>query len=154
MPIGVITNVLAVIIGGIIGTAVGPRISERFKNGLNTIFGICAMTMGVSSIALMENMPAVILAVIVGTCLGFLIHLGDRITAGAMYMQRGISRIFGEKLMSGSGLSREEYEMTLATGFRMIKVKEFPIADMIPAMLLVMPISHLWVTYVLPLVVG
>ena len=112
------------------------------------------MTMGVSSIALMENMPAVILAVIVGTCLGFLIHLGDRITAGAMYMQRGISRIFGEKLMSGSGLSREEYEMTLATGFRMIKVKEFPIADMIPAMLLVMPISHLWVTYVLPLVVG
>ena len=57
MPIGVITNVLAVVIGGIIGTAVGPRISERFKNGLNTIFGICAMTMGVSSIALMENMP-------------------------------------------------------------------------------------------------
>lgn len=61
MPIGVITNVLAIVIGGIIGTAVGPRISERFKNGLNTIFGICAMTMGVSSIALMENMPAMLL---------------------------------------------------------------------------------------------
>lgn len=205
------------------------------------------MTMGVSSIALMENMPAVILSVIVGTCLGFAIHLGDRITAGAMYMQRGISRVFGEKMMSGSGLGKEEYEMTLvtvivlfcasgtgiygcivsgmtgdhsillaksildlptalifacalggvvsfiaipqlliflvmfllagviypfctpsmindfkacggvlllATGFRMIKVKEFPIADMIPAMLIVMPVSYLWVAYVLPVVAG
>ena len=44
------------------------------------------MTMGVSSIALMENMPAVILSVIVGTCLGLVIHLGDRITAGATYI--------------------------------------------------------------------
>ena len=44
--------------------------------------------------------------------------------------------------------------LLLATGFRMIKVKEFPIADMIPAMLLVMPVSHLWVTYVLPIVAG
>ena len=247
MPIGVITNVLAVIIGGIIGTAVGPRISERFKNSLNTIFGICAITMGVSSIALMENMPAVILSVIAGTCVGLAIHLGDRITAGAMLMQRGISRIFGEKLMSGSGLSKAEYETTLvtvivlfcasgtgiygsivsgmtgdhsillaksildlptalifacalggvvsfialpqlvifllmffmagviypfctpsmindfkacggvlllATGFRMIKVKEFPIADMILAMLFVMPVSYLWVAYVLPVVAG
>lgn len=247
MPIGVITNVLAVIIGGIIGTAVGPRISERFKNSLNTIFGICAMTMGVSSIVMMENMPAVILSVIAGTCVGLAIHLGDRITAGAMLMQRGISRIFGEKLMPGSGLSKAEYETTLvtvivlfcasgtgiygsivsgmtgdhsillaksildlptalifacalggvvsfiaipqlvifllmffmagviypfctpsmindfkacggvlllATGFRMIKVKEFPIADMIPAMLFVMPVSYLWVTYVLPVVAG
>ena len=47
MPIGVITNVVAVIIGGLIGTAVGPRISERFKNGLNTIFGICASGTGI-----------------------------------------------------------------------------------------------------------
>lgn len=86
MPIGVITNVLAVIIGGLIGAVVGPRMSERLKNGLNTIFGICAMTMGVSSIALMENMPAVILSVIVGTCLGLVLHLGDRITAGATYI--------------------------------------------------------------------
>lgn len=40
----------------------------------------------------------------------------------------------------------------LATGFRMIKVKMFPIADMVPAMILVMPISALWVNYIMPLV--
>lgn len=119
MPIGVITNVLAVAIGGIIGTAVGPRISERFKNGLNTIFGICAMTMGVSSIALMENMPAVILSVIVGTCLGFVIHLGERITAGAIYPFCTPTMINDFKACGGV--------LLLATGFRMIKVKELPI---------------------------
>ncbi len=40
----------------------------------------------------------------------------------------------------------------LASGFRMLKLKEFPTADMIPSMLLAMPISWLWVTYILPLV--
>jgi uncharacterized membrane protein YqgA involved in biofilm formation len=34
----------------------------------------------------------------------------------------------------------------------MLKLKMFPTADMIPAMILVMPISFMWVNYVLPLV--
>ena len=42
--------------------------------------------------------------------------------------------------------------LMLATGFRMIKVKMFPTADMIPAMIIVMPISAFWVNYILPLV--
>lgn len=42
--------------------------------------------------------------------------------------------------------------LMLATGFRMIKVKMFPTADMIPAMVLVMPFSWLWTAYILPFV--
>ena len=41
--------------------------------------------------------------------------------------------------------------LLLATGFRMIKVKEFPVAEMIPAMVLVMPISYFGMAYVAPL---
>ena len=41
--------------------------------------------------------------------------------------------------------------LLLATGFRMIKVKEFPVADMIPAMALAMPVSYLWTVYIMPL---
>ena len=40
----------------------------------------------------------------------------------------------------------------LATGFRMIKVKMFPTADMIPSMVLVMPLSWVWTEYILPIV--
>lgn len=42
--------------------------------------------------------------------------------------------------------------LMLATGFRMIKVKMFPIADMLPTMVLVMPISLFWVNVVTPAV--
>ena len=42
--------------------------------------------------------------------------------------------------------------LMLATGFRMVKLKNFPIADMIPAMILVMPLSYFWVTYIMALV--
>lgn len=55
------------------------------------------------------------------------------------------------------GLLKDDFKacggfIMLATGFRMIKVKMFPIANMVPAMILVMPISALWVNYIMPLV--
>ncbi|MGX7196393.1 DUF554 domain-containing protein [Enterococcus olivae] len=42
--------------------------------------------------------------------------------------------------------------LMLATGFRMIHLKMFPTADMIPAMILVMPFSWIWVNWILPFV--
>ena len=233
MPIGVIANCLGIIIGGIAGSFIGPRLTESFKTNLNLVFGACAMTMGISSISLMKNMPAVILSVILGTVIGLIIHLGNLIQKMGMGMEKIIS-----KIIPGQSKKDAEYQSVLvtaivlfcasitagmtgdhsillaktvldlatalifacilgvvtcviavpqfiifmvlfllagaiypfctetmicdfkacggvllvATGFRMMKVKEFPIADMIPAMVLVMPLSHLWVTYVLPFV--
>jgi uncharacterized membrane protein YqgA involved in biofilm formation len=34
--------------------------------------------------------------------------------------------------------------LMLATGFRMLKLKMFPLADMLPALILVFPLSWLW----------
>lgn len=237
MPIGIIANCLGVIVGGILGSLIGPRLTESFKVNLNLILGACAMTMGISSISLMQNMPAVILSVILGTVIGLIIHLGNLIQKMGMGMEKIIS-----KIIPGQNKKDEDYQSVLvtaivlfcasgtgiygsitagmtgdhsillaktvldfataiifacvlemvicviavpqfiifvalfllagviyplctetmicdfkacggvllvATGFRMMKVKEFPIADMIPAMVLVMPLSYLWVTYVL-----
>lgn len=41
--------------------------------------------------------------------------------------------------------------LLIATGLRITKIKDFPIADMLPAMVLVMPLSALWVNCVQPL---
>lgn len=41
--------------------------------------------------------------------------------------------------------------LLIATGCRIAKMEDFPIADMIPAMLLVMPISWMWTSYIVPL---
>ncbi len=46
MPIGIIANCLGVIVGGITGSVIGPRLSESFKANLNLVLGVCAMTMG------------------------------------------------------------------------------------------------------------
>ena len=41
--------------------------------------------------------------------------------------------------------------LLLATGLTIMKVKVFPLADLIPAMILVMPLSRLWTEYIAPL---
>ncbi len=206
------------------------------------IFGLCSMGMGISTIANMENMPAVIFSMVIGTGIGLAIHLGDKINTAAGGMQRFIGRFVKN---TNTALSEEEFMNTLvtiivlfcasgtgiygsivagmsgdnsvlisksildlftaaifacnlglvvsliavpqfiifvilfygavvifplttpamindfkacggflifATGFRMVKIKNFPIADMIPAMILVMPLSYIWTNYIMPLV--
>lgn len=242
MPIGVIANALSVAVGGVIGAFAGHKMSENFKTNINMIFGVSSMAMGVSSIVLMENMPAVIFSVIIGTAMGLAVRLGDRINTGARGMQSLITKFvsadhtdlpeeeFMETLTtiivlfcaSGTGIygaivagmsgdhsiliaksildlftamifactlgmvvtviavpqlviflllfvcAGVIFPLTtptmindfkacggilmLATGFRMIKLKMFPTADMIPAMVIVMPFSWVWTTYIVPLV--
>lgn len=242
MPTGIIFNSSAIAIGGLLGAAAGGKLSENYKEKLNMIFGACAMSMGIASIVLMENMPAVIFAVIFGTSFGIIIHLEDKINTASGGMQKIIGKfiktennkmpekefldtlitvivifcasgtgIYGALISGMNGdhsiliaksvldlftalifacmlgavvaviaipqfviflllflLAGFIYPLTtpamindfkacggiimLATGFRMIRVKMFPTADMIPAMILVMPCSWLWVTYILPLV--
>ena len=84
MPTGIIINSLAVVIGGLLGARIRNRMGNEFKEGLNMIFGLCSMAMGISSIVLMENMPAVVFSVILGTAIGLLIHLGTRAQTGCI----------------------------------------------------------------------
>lgn len=87
MPIGIIINALCIFVGGFIGLFARNFISERIITNLNMLFGLCSMGMGISSIVLMENMPAVIFALILWTGIGLAIHLGDKIRAGALMME-------------------------------------------------------------------
>lgn len=242
MPTGVLINSFSIILGGIFGAVLGHKLSPKFKGEITLIFGVCAMAMGINAIGLMENMPAVIFSIIIGTIIGLIMHFSDGINKGAILMQKPIVKLFKN---NNSDLSPEEFQSTLitiivlfcasgtgiygsltsgmtgdnavlisksildfftaaifacnlgyvvsiialpqfviffilflsakfifplttpamindfkacggflmiATGFRMIKVKEFPIADMIPAMIIVMPISWLWVNYIMTII--
>ena len=233
MPIGIIINVLSVILGGLTGALVGNRLSAKVKEEMNLIFGICAMGMGMGSVCLMQNMPAVVFAVIVGSFIGLSLKIGQRIqtltgkalkhllknssaenedmmlTAVVLFCVSGTG-IYGslESGMTGNHsiliakavldfftamifacklgkitaligvpqfvimialffLAKVIVPMTtdmmisdfkacgglilLATGLRMLQLKPSPIADMIPAMILVMPISYAWTTWLQPL---
>ena len=50
MPVGIITNVAAVVIGGILGCLLGGRVTERWKKLLNDLLGVSAMTMGIDGV--------------------------------------------------------------------------------------------------------
>lgn len=41
--------------------------------------------------------------------------------------------------------------LLIATGCRIAEMQDFPVADMIPTMVLVMPLSALWTNYIAPL---
>ena len=49
MPIGILVDVTAVVLGGITGDLIKNKLSENLKNQMNNIFGLCAMCMGIST---------------------------------------------------------------------------------------------------------
>ena len=241
MPIGVIINTVAIFLGGIAGTLLGNKLPEKYKEQLNLIFGLCSMGMGISSIVLMKYMPAVVFALIIGTIVGFVFKLGDKVYELCSKLQKVMIRIVPKKetnmseteflatlitvivlfCSSGMGIYGSLSEgmtgdssllitksildfftaaifacnlgyivslisvpqfvifttlflsasfivplttpdmiadfkacggfLMVAAGFRILKLKMFPVVDMIPAMILIMPFSWFWVNIILHL---
>ena len=115
MSIGVITDVLAVAVGGILGMIAGNRMSREFAEKLNLVFGACALGMGIGSAILIKNMPAVILSLVVGSSIGIVIHLGEWIQKGGALMQKPIAKLMGGSCDDKDGLSKEESLSLLVT---------------------------------------
>lgn len=82
MPYGVIINCIAVFIGGLIGAFLKDYFPDKLKEALPGIFGLSAITMGVTLIIKLESLSAVILAVIMGTVAGELLNLETRLMSG------------------------------------------------------------------------
>lgn len=241
MPIGVIINTVAIFLGGIAGALLGDKLPEKYKEQLNLIFGLCSMGMGISSIVLMKYMPAVVFALIIGTIVGLVFKLGDKVYELCSKLQKVMIRIVPKKetnmseteflatlitvivlfCSSGMGIYGSLSEgmtgdssllitksildfftaaifacnlgyivsliavpqfvifttlflsasfivplttpdmiadfkacggfLMVAAGFRILKLKMFPVVDMIPAMILIMPFSWFWVNIILHL---
>lgn len=79
MPIGTITNVAAVLVGGVLGCFIGNRMSEQWKTTLTGFFGLAALTMGVVLILRVNSLSPVILALIVGGIVGEALQLEQRV---------------------------------------------------------------------------
>lgn len=106
MPWGVIINSLAVILGGLLGVFLGRFFQKEFCKHLTMIFGIISMSMGISGIIKVENLPAVVLAVIVGLILGELCGLEKKFSQAAGFMKRPVEKLFGNQ--QAAGMQEEE----------------------------------------------
>lgn len=226
MPIGTLTDCLAVIAGGFLGTVLKNMLTEKLKKDLPAMFGLCAMAVGINSIIKASGMTAVVLAILFGFTIGSLIrletqvqrffawlvrtlHLGGRdidmdlyITVVALFCCSGFgwygaltegitgdpSLLLSKAVLDGftavvfacslgsalcliagpqliimlaivaagtvlspfltpvmfADLSACGGILTFAAGLRVAKIKAVPVVDMMPALILVMPLSALW----------
>ena len=81
MPVGMLTDVCSLFMGGHFGSILGKRISENLKTALNNIFGFCAMTIGIRLIVKMDSLSVVVLSVVLGVIIGEKLHLEERINS-------------------------------------------------------------------------
>ena len=94
MIVGPYINGAAIIAGGMIGAWLGGRVPERLRTNLTLLFGLCSMAMGVTLIAKVQSMPAMVLAVLLGTILGELILLENGINHLASQAKNVIEKVF------------------------------------------------------------
>lgn len=106
MPVGIITNVAAVVIGGTLGCLLGGRVTERWKKLLNDLLGMSAMTMGIVLILRGKNLSPVILSLLVGGVIGEALQLEKRVN--------GLMVCVTEKVLKGEAMS-EAHLMQIAT---------------------------------------
>ncbi len=75
MPIGIIIDSSAVVIGGLIGAFMGSKLPKRVLDELPIIFGLSAIAMGITLIVKLENLTPVILSLILGAIFGEALRL-------------------------------------------------------------------------------
>ncbi|MCO7177073.1 DUF554 family protein [Sporolactobacillus kofuensis] len=76
------------------------------------ILRAASMTMGIYAITPMKNMPAVIFSIIIGTAIGLIIHFGDIIRKGSIWMQQSMNKVMPS---SQSKVGEEEFTSKFVT---------------------------------------
>ena len=226
MPVGVLTNCGAVLLGCIVGALLGKVLPDYLKENLPLGFGCCSLGIGINSVIKANSMTPIVLAILTGLLIGQVIHLEKHtqdffrflvkkmhlggegvdmnlyITAVALFCCSGFgwystltegisgdpSLLFSKAILdfftavifaatlgfsscaiplpqvvillavffagkylgpyiSGTmfaDLSGLGGVLTIAAGLRVAKIKNMPIVDMMPALILIFPFSALW----------
>lgn len=99
MPYGVIIDSAAVFLGGIMGAFLKKYFPDRLKAALPNVFGLSAITMGVTLIIVLDSLSAVVLAMILGTVMGELLDLESGLVHGLRKLETKLPFDLDEKQM-------------------------------------------------------
>ena len=84
---GTIVNTLAVIIGAFIGIFLKRGIPERLADTLMKGLGLCTLYLGVTGLMKGENSLILILSIVVGTLIGEILNLEERINQVGIWLE-------------------------------------------------------------------
>ena len=79
--LGTIINTVAVLIGGLIGTLFGNKIPEKVSAGIMKVMGFITACIGIQSAAGTKSFLVVVLSLVIGTLIGMLLRLDERINS-------------------------------------------------------------------------
>lgn len=91
--IGPWLNSAAIICGGLLGVLCARYVPQRLREGLPATFALASISIGIVMVIKVQNMPAVIFALILGTTLGELFSLERGVKWAAGRLQRQMARV-------------------------------------------------------------
>lgn len=92
MPMGIVINILSVLLGGLLGTALRSIVPQYLKDHLPLYCGIMSFVIGVATMRDLKTMAAVVGALLVGAILGELLHLEERLDTLGAHAQKAVTR--------------------------------------------------------------
>ena len=93
--IGPWVNGASIVVGGLAGASLGKRIGENLRTRLPLVFGVASLGLGVAMVVRVRTLPPVVLALLLGTIIGELLHLEDgiqRLAARAKWLVERFAR--------------------------------------------------------------
>ena len=90
MPIGTFVNIIAVIIGSVIGLLLGSRFPEKIKNIAFQALGLISLLIGMQMALKVENPLTLIFAVLIGAILGEWINLEKIFDNAGEFLKRKV----------------------------------------------------------------
>lgn len=94
--LGTIVNVIAVLLGGVIGLVLKKGLPERLEKSLMVALGLCTIFLGITGLSPRENVLILILSMVIGTLLGELVDLDKRINDLGELIQDKFRKIGGK----------------------------------------------------------
>lgn len=101
MLLGTIVNMIAVIIGGIIGMLVNDRIPDRIKNTVFQGIGLFVLVLGVKLAMGAGNPLILVFSILIGSIIGEVIHLENKFERMSNFLKSKLKFIKSERFTEG-----------------------------------------------------
>ena len=96
--LGVLVNVATAVLGGIFGALFKKGIPEKITKAVMVAVGLCVLYIGIDGALKGENTLVLIISMLVGTLIGSLIDIDDKINRLGLFVERKFNK--GEKKIS------------------------------------------------------
>lgn len=94
-------NAFLILVGSLLGLAFKSRISTRFTDGLTHALGLCVLGIGITSAVTTKDTLCVIICMVLGTLLGELIRIEDKLDSLGGLLQKKLFKGGGGRLGEG-----------------------------------------------------